>query len=183
MAADASLGVCQTADTCLAARGNRSEGTLTRFVVILVAAAAAVLYGSASARAEVVSNQSEPLDFSSFVGCAAGGVGETVHLTGSLHVASTVTTDASGGLHLTTHFNPQGVTGVGLTTGAKYQGTGVTLSNFNLGAGLQVTQVNNFRLIGMGGAPNLSVHAVTVFTANANGVVTASFDKLSVTCS
>ncbi len=93
-----------------------------------------------------------------------------------------VTTDASGGFHVESSANPQGVRGVGLTTGATYRGTGVTRSTENVTAGVQSVFVNNFRLIGTGGAPSFTVHEVAVFVVNANGVVTASFDKVSVTC-
>lgn len=155
---------------------------MTRFVVVLAAAAAAVLYSTANARAEMLSNQSVPLSLASYVPCAAAGAGEEVDLSGRLHIAEAVTLDAAGGLHLSTQVNPQGVSGVGVTTGATYRGTGVTRSNFNVSPGLRVVQVNNFRLIGTAGAPTLSVHAVSVFVVNANGVVTASVEQVKVTC-
>jgi hypothetical protein len=52
--------------------------------------------------------------------------GDVVHLSGPLHVVLEETVDSSGGLHIKEHMQPQGVSGVDLTTGAKYQGTGVT---------------------------------------------------------
>ena len=52
--------------------------------------------------------------------------GEAIHLSGTL-LAQFRTTESSGGnLAVGFHFNPQGITGVGLTSGATYHATGVT---------------------------------------------------------
>lgn len=126
-----------------------------------------------------------PISITVFVPCANGGAGEQVDLSGNLNDLFHVTVDNSGGVHLTTHDNPQGVQGVGETTGAKYQGTGVTEEHFNAGSsGLPITDtfVNNFRIIGQGPGNNSLVHENTHITINANGTVTASVDNFSDTC-
>jgi hypothetical protein len=51
----------------------------------------------------------------------------------------------SGGVHAAAHFQPQGISGIGQTTGEKYQGTGVTQDEFNARIGVEETFVNNFR--------------------------------------
>ena len=80
------------------------------------------------------------------------------------------------------HFQPQGVSGVGLTTGDKYQATGVTQDETNVAAGQETTFINNFRLIGQGPGNNLLIHDVFHVTINANGDVTALHDIHSVEC-
>ncbi len=75
--------------------------------------------------------------------------------------------------------------GIGLTTGDKYQGTGVTQDHFNVGAdGLPVTFtfVNNFRIIGQGPGNNYLVHQTFHVTINAHGEVTAEVDNIRVEC-
>jgi hypothetical protein len=63
--------------------------------------------------------------FTPFVPCADGGAGELVELSGPLHMLFHVTEDANGGIHVKSHVQPQGISGVGMSTGTKYQGTGV----------------------------------------------------------
>ena len=59
-----------------------------------------------------------PFSDSGPVPCANGGAGEQVDLSGSLHELFHVTVDDSGAVHVTSHDNPQGINGVGETTGA-----------------------------------------------------------------
>jgi len=126
-----------------------------------------------------------PINISVFIPCAAGGAGESVELSGTLHLLFEITVDSNGGVHMKTHAQPQGVRGVGLTTGDKYQGTGVTQDHSNFGSdGLPVTFtfVDNFRIIGQGPGNNFLVHQTFHVTVNANGKVTADVDNFSVEC-
>src|SRR5205814_1743223 len=116
------------------------------------------------------------------VPCANGGAGEDVQLTGMIHDLLHITMDAAGGLHVKSHDNPQGVSGVGLTTGTEYRGTGVTQEESNATAGVEDTFVNNFRVVGQGPDNNFLLHENFHVTVNANGDVTASHDNLSVDC-
>src|SRR5713226_8513191 len=68
------------------------------------------------------SETSVPIAITVFIPCAA----DTVPLTGNLHIGVTVTIDSTGGFHFSILFNPQGVSGIGSPSGAKYQGTGET---------------------------------------------------------
>ncbi len=120
--------------------------------------------------------------FPVFIPCAAGGAGEVVELGGNLHVLFSTTVDDQGGFHAVSHFQPQGVTGTGLTTGDKYQGTGVTRDQFNGMVGFEFTFVNNFRIIGQGTGNNFLVHNTFHITVNANGDLTAFVDNFSVEC-
>jgi hypothetical protein len=82
-------------------------------------------------------------------------------------------------------FQPQGVSGTDLTTGAEYQGTGVTQDDFSgsfINGQYQETFVDNFRFPGQGSAVNYLMYENAHVTINANGTVTANFDKLSISC-
>lgn len=124
-----------------------------------------------------------PIDLLVFVPCAVGGAGEEVHLTGNLHELLHFTLNANGGYQVESHFQPQGVSGVGLTSGVKYQGTGVTRDHFKIsGLPWEQTFVNNFRIIGQGKGNNFLVHENFHVTVNANGEMTAFADNFRVEC-
>jgi hypothetical protein len=123
-----------------------------------------------------------PIDLIVFVPCANGGLGADVALSGELHDLFHITSDGHGGLHVKGHDNPQGISGIDLSTGAKYQGTGVTQFEFTSKVGFEETDVNNFRIIGQGSGNNFLIHDNFHLTINANGEVTASHDNFSVEC-
>src|SRR4051812_26788386 len=123
-----------------------------------------------------------PFDIVVFVSCANGGAGGDVGVSGTVHDLFHVTFDNVGGLHIKALDNPQGISGVGLTTGAKYQATGGTQSEFNAKVGLEETDVNNFRIIGQGPGNNFLVHDNFHVTVNANGTITAVHDNFSIDC-
>jgi hypothetical protein len=134
------------------------------------------------AQAEVTTNLEVPVNIGVFIPCAAGGAGEVVFLTGDLHVLLRFTIDNVGGIHAGAHFQPQGVSGMGQTTGDKYQGTGVTQDEFNAKLGVEETFINNFHIIGQRNGNKFLVHETFHITINANGVVTAFVDNFSVDC-
>jgi hypothetical protein len=133
----------------------------------------------------VTTSTTFPISLTVFVPCgAAGGLGEFVALSGNLHDLFTMTIDGNGGIHLDVSDNPQGVSGVGLTTGNKYQGTGVTRFGTSSTAGgtSEFTFLNNFRIIGSGPGNNLMVHEDFHVTVNPDGTVTSYHDNFSITC-
>ena len=140
------------------------------------------LLASTNAGAAVVFNTRFPINLSVSVPCANGGAGEVVELTGDLHDLFTVTVDSNGGTHVDVHDNPQGVSGTGLTTGDRYQATGVTRFGLNSTGPMEVTLINNFRVLGQGPRNNLLVHDNFHITVDANGDVTASHDNFRVEC-
>jgi hypothetical protein len=155
----------------------------TKNVLTSLFAAIALTSGVVSAQAEVIVNISVPIDIFVFNPCANGGLGELIELTGPLHVMLAIKEDqAGGGAHVTMHAQPQGVHGVGLTTGLKYNGTGETDQTLNVNAGVENTSVNNFKIIGQGPDNNYLLHENFHFTINADGSVTASVDNFSVVC-
>src|SRR5438093_9153022 len=95
----------------------------TQMAVAAAAIAAALISPMAQAAAAGTTIvQSVPLALTAAVPCANGGTGESVQLSGSLQIVDTITFDAGGGVHLYSHFNPQGVSGIGLVTGTTYRG-------------------------------------------------------------
>jgi hypothetical protein len=125
-----------------------------------------------------------PISISVFVPCAAGGNGEVVDLSGSLHVVFSFIVNKNS-VHINNLANPQGVSGVGETTGDKYQGTGETRSDMHFDVfafPLNVTFVNNFRIIGQGPDNNFLVHENLHMTVNPNGALTSFVDDFSLTC-
>jgi len=138
----------------------------------------------APVKAAVQVDDRTDIDLTILIPCADGGVGETVDLSGPLHtlISFTINGDNVSG---TMHFQPQGISGTGETTGDKYQATGVTQESFknSLQNGqANDTFVNNFRIIGQGPENNFLVHETLHFTINANGTTTVFHDNFSVDC-
>lgn len=147
-----------------------------------VVAALSILAGPV--HSEVVINESTDINLVVFVPCANQGAGELVELSGPLHTLITFTSNArtfSG----KSHFQPQGISGIGIDTGDRYQATGVTQDHFKGSfTNSQFTQtfVNNFRIIGRGPGNNFLLHENFHITINANGDVTTAHDNFSVDC-
>jgi hypothetical protein len=109
--------------------------------------------------------------------------GEAVTLSGDLHIMLTIQ-ETGNGLRIGTHAQPVGLTGTGALSGATYHGVGITRENFFVDPPgvFDSTFVNNFYIIGEGGAPNFMVHITAHLTVNANGEVTADIVNINVTC-
>jgi len=138
----------------------------------------------APASAAVTDNFTEEISLTQFVPCAAGGAGEVVDVSGTLHVlvSATVNGNMMSGY---AHFQPQGISGTGETTGEKYQATGITLITFKFSlqnGQVSSTFVNNFGLIGQGPGNNLLVHENMHITLNANGTITVTHDNFIIDC-
>jgi hypothetical protein len=152
--------------------------------LMLAAGCAALLLTGATAQAGSTVNTIVPITLDVFVPCADGGNGEMIHLEGPLKVLTSISVDKAGGLHYNEQYNPQGVTGVGLTTGAKYNATGKTSQDIVLGAGDSLVEqfVNRFNMIGQGPGNNFKTAETLHLTVTPNGDVTAFLDHFSVTC-
>ena len=124
-------------------------------------------------------NTKTDLDILEYIPCANDGIGENVHLVGTLHTVLKITSNNEG-FTVFEHHNPQGVSGYGVDTGDSYQGTGVTRNITHSDDVLNDTFVNNFRIIGQGNGNNYLVHTTSHFTINANGDLTADvhFDRI-----
>ena len=152
-------------------------------IMMFLFAAVALFTVPANAAKQI--NDMSDINLTVFVPCAAGGAGELVDLSGPLHTLITFTINGNN-VSGTAHFQPQGLSGTGETTGDKYQATGVTKASsfkgsFQNGQFTQ-TYVNNFRIIGSGSGNNFLVHEVLHVTFNANGTVTVFHDNFSIDC-
>lgn len=137
------------------------------------------------AATEYTVNQVFPVDIFLWISCANGGLGEYVHLTGELHDQIHYTEVPNGAYTFRWHDNPQGVSGIGLTTGVKFQGTGVQQARTNAGylnPREEVTLINNFRIIGPGPGNDYLVHDSYHATFNANGEPTGGHDNFRADC-
>jgi hypothetical protein len=160
------------------------EDTMKKFSKTVVLLSVLALSVAAVAQAEVVQNVSVPVLLSAFVPCANGGAGEVVDFTGDLHIVVSFTINGNN-VSGKSHFQPQGLKGIGQVTGDSYNAVGVTQDSFrgSLQNGLfNETFVNNFRLIGRGPGNNFSVHENAHITINANGDVTALIDNFGTDC-
>jgi hypothetical protein len=141
-----------------------------------------------SAQADTfTSNENSPDTFVMFVPCAANGAGELVELSGNIHVLFHVTFDGRGGFHAISHFQQQGVSGIGLTTGDRYRSTWVTQNQWNGKewngtVGFENTFADNLRIIGPGPGNNFLVHRNVHITVASNGDVTTFVDNSRVEC-
>jgi hypothetical protein len=138
------------------------------------------------ALAEVTTNSSIPESFTVFVPCANNGTGELVDFSGDLHVLSIVTIGGGNNVTIRNHFQPQGISGIGRSTGYKYQATGgnqysTQFDNID-GFPLLFSSVSNFRIIGQGPNNNFLMHENIHLTVNANGTTTAYVDNFSIDC-
>ncbi len=130
-------------------------------------------------------SQKLPLAMYVWVSCANGGWGETIYLTGTLHDLYHYSMN-NNTFSYTMLDNPQQVSGTGLTTGDKYQGTGVTRSGghyaYAAGYAQTYTHINNFRMIGQGPGNNYLVHTTYHVTINPDTTMTSHVDKVSIEC-
>jgi hypothetical protein len=110
--------------------------------------------------------------------------GDVIHISGTLLIIFTETTTPSGGFIVSSHFQPQGIMGVDLTTGTKYVATGLTrdILVVSPSGGITETFVNRFHIQATTAAESFIVSEVFHITVNANGVVTAFVDNFSSTC-
>jgi len=155
-----------------------------RKLTTLVSIGAMLAVLAAPAQAEVVDNETIDFDLVQFVPCANAGAGELVELNGPLHILTSITLNGNN-LRGKTHFQPQGVSGVGQETGDRYHAVGVTQDyfrgSFRNGQFVE-TFVNNFRIIGQGHGNNFLVHENFHLTINASGELTTTHDNFRVEC-
>jgi hypothetical protein len=158
---------------------------MRNILLVLATAGAGCLLWAAGAAAEVVTNTSVPVaPFSAFVPCANGGAGEIVDLTGDLHLLSSVTVNGNN-VSGKVQVQPQGVKGIGETTGNVYQGVGVTQEQFTISLQNPTatdTFVDNFGIIGAGPGNNFFAHVTFHLTFDATGYLDAVAINAFVAC-
>ena len=160
---------------------KRKTLSLALAIMLLTLSLAGVAFSQALA---ITTNQFVPFAQAVLVPCANGGAGEIVLVEGTLHLQDHITINGNRA-NLKIHAQPQGATGVGLTTGDTYHATGVTQEQDSIpliGGAFEFTFINNFRLIGEGPDNNLQVHQTVHVTIAANGVVTTVVDNTTIDC-
>jgi hypothetical protein len=110
--------------------------------------------------------------------------GDLIHVSGTLLVTTTTTSTPSGGFIAAIHFQPQGVTGVDLTTGTIFHATGLTrdLIVFSPRGGITETFVNQFHIQATGGEQSYIVTNLFHITVSPDGTVRSYVDNFSATC-
>jgi hypothetical protein len=144
---------------------------------ILVTAVMTMALILPAAQAAVVTNEDVPISVDIINPCT----GETITLSGNLHLSFSVTNNGAGGFHLSEHQNFQGISGID-SSGVKYQATGVFNSEFNVQAGEEYTSASSYNLISQGAGDNVMGHTNFHYTVNPDGTVTAYVDNSNVEC-
>ncbi len=167
------------------------------FLVLFAAALLSMLalagLRSASAQATTTKfNEHIPFDFVLEFPVDCPGI-EPVHVVGTFHRVTTVTTDnrdgwlQSGGYHYrsTDNFSMEGI---GLVTGNRYRFVGAghqtmqqLSTNDNPGADVN-TVADTVSLVSQGGDDNLLIHLVIHTTINANGEPTSTIEHAFIKC-
>ena len=158
---------------------------MVALVIVTFMIGTAALMMPAIAKATVTTTHVKtPIDITVSVPCALDGVGESVHAIGVLHTRLRTTVDADGGFHTQAHYQTQGISGIGQTSGDKYQLIGVIHQSINGKVGVENTNttVVNGRVIGPGPGNNLFWYYTYHMTVNANGEVTTDFENIRVEC-
>jgi hypothetical protein len=110
--------------------------------------------------------------------------GDTVHLTGTLLINSSLNYTASGGWSIAVHYQPQGVSGVDEQTGVKFNSTGLTrdIAVFTPAGGTVETYVNRFHIQATKGADSYDVSETFHVTVTPDQTVSVLFDNFSPAC-
>ncbi len=106
---------------------------------------------------------------------------QPVVVSGTMHMVTHYTMDASGGTHIEIHTNYQDVSGTSGTI--TYRAVSSNHHSFNSnGAQTEFTVIDDVRLISRGPTDNLTIRATMHITINANGEVTAVFTRFEMVC-
>jgi hypothetical protein len=156
---------------------RRSFAALIAVIACLVAASPA----AASPMVHQQVNQQLPLaGFQVDVPCT----GDTITFTqGYLHDMFGLTINGNH-ISITMHDQPHNAKGMD-TSGRWYEAVGVTREHDSgslTGNQFEFTFVNNFNMVGKGGAPSYRTHEVTHVTVRPDGAIAVAHDKLRVTC-
>ena len=109
---------------------------------------------------------------------SADCTGEIVEISGIIHMISKTQADGS----VIGHFNYQGVTARGMTSGIEYRVAAVDHFHLKTSVASSVNSVRNFFLISPGAEDNLLVTTVYHITMNANGEIMSEINSLDMKC-
>ena len=153
------------------------EGIMKKLLLLIAVTVALVT--PVSAQAATTTTEKTPFDVDLLI-CN----GDVVHLSGTLLAVFTETTTPAGGFVVSSHFQPQGVSGVDLVTGTRFQATGLTRDILVVSppGGITETYVNQFHIQATTGEQSFIVSEVFHITIAPNGEITASVDNFRATC-
>jgi hypothetical protein len=155
---------------------------MRRSLTALIAVSAFLAAASpAAAKPEFRVNQQLPLaGFQVDVPCT----GDTITFTqGYLHDMFSFTINGNR-ISITSHDQPHNLKGTD-SSGRWYEGVGITREHDSgslTGNQFEFTFVNNFYMVGKGGAPSYKTHETTHVTVRPDGTVSAAHDKVRITC-
>jgi hypothetical protein len=117
--------------------------------------------------------------------CALGGQGESVLFTGEIHHLYHFMTNGNGNFQLRTTTNVQGASGIGLTSGDRYQLVLAYNSDFLMfGSPFPIVQtiVDTLRTVTPGGGNDFVMKVYYRVVINPDGVATTFRDSLTFEC-
>ena len=113
----------------------------------------------------------------------SGCDGQSVTLSGEIHIVTHVTNNPNGGILIKEHSNYQDVSGVGQPITLTYRGVSSNNTVFNNSMPQsEFTVIDQVLLISQGPTDNLQIHVTMHFTINANGQTTAVVEEVRVEC-
>jgi hypothetical protein len=120
-----------------------------------------------------------PFDFSDVNPCT----GEIIYMSGELHVRAKLSYDARGGQHFQLASNYQGMTGIGQTTGVKYNAVSnqPIISN-TITPQEEETILLTQRFISQGKEANYLLDMRYHLVSNANGELKVTVDEFRIRC-
>ncbi len=159
------------------------QNTSPRLFVALLSALFAVCAAATNARAQATTTTTnETIPFTSTLTNACNG--DLVTFQGDLHFTNTVTTDASGGIHLETNANYQNVSGTGAPSGTTYRVATVSNKTLNDSDSSQTetTVIQTVKLVAQGAPLDYFTQFVFHVTVNANGQTTSEVVEARIMC-
>lgn len=163
--------------------GNSSAAGIKAGLFERTALLLSFLLGAWALQAGVLQNSIEHFDQEVVIDCDNDGNPEDVlELSGDLHILLTETSNPSGGVVDTLHYQPVNVSAVGSITGDTYRAVGLTRGTDVVVDDNQTTTfVNNFYMIGQQSGIKYLVHETAHVTV-IDGNVVVTVDRATVSC-
>jgi hypothetical protein len=158
---------------------QKRTGTLN-FGAVMIMAAIMIFASIPTTGIAATENNKIPLEMYVYIPCT----GDTIQLNGNLHDIFKITPDNNGGFLIVIHDNPQGISGVSLSTEETFRATGVTRGNTKIhadGSGIY-SYTNNFHIVGKRGI-SYWVHENLLIQLNQDGSIDKYVDHFVTECS
>jgi len=153
--------------------------SLERMLALPVLLGCLVLGQTLNAFADVIFNLDVPFSGPVANPCVPEPV--TINQPAFMHMVFHATT-TNNTLHFDTSDNTFNISGVGTVTGTNYTVSQTITDVLNIGAGADITSIDDFHVISHGTPPNFTMHVTVHIAINANGTPTANIDKTTTSC-